>query len=107
MSPSADSRSINVYRFRFDAAASTPGSNDPIGTSGGVSELLRGVGAYPVSHFVFSSLIVVETLDLELSRFDLHPAASMLGSNDPIGTFRVVSAWLCDSRAPQVSRFDL
>ncbi|KIM50027.1 hypothetical protein SCLCIDRAFT_34755 [Scleroderma citrinum Foug A] len=46
-------RLTNISRFEFDAAALTPGSNDPIGMSGGVSKLLRSVGTYPVRSSVF------------------------------------------------------
>ena len=57
-------------RFVFDAAMSTPGSNDPIATLWSVSEWLHHVGAYPVSRFVLLCWI-------DLYRFNFRSSASM------------------------------
>ena len=79
------------------------GSNDPAGTSWRVYEWLGGLGTFQVSRFSVLRLFTVDVLDLERYRYDFHPAASTPGSNNPIGSFRVVSAWLHDSGASQVS----
>ena len=92
-------RLTNISRFEFDAAALTPGSNDPIGMSGGVSKLLRSVGTYPVSVFVFLCWI-------DLYRFDLQFSTSTDWSVDVPVTSGVVLWWLCYAGAFQVSRFD-
>ena len=94
---------IDVCRYRFDAAASTFGSNDPAGTSRRVYEWLGGLGTFQVSRFSILRLFTIDALDLERYRYNFHPAASTPGSNDPIGSFRVVSAWLRNSGASQVS----
>ena len=103
VSVSADSRLIDVCRYGFDAAASTFGSNDPAGTSWRVYKWLGGLGTFQVSRFSVLHLFTVDALDLEHYRYDLHPAALTPGSNDPIGSFRVISAWLHDSGVSQVS----
>ena len=95
--------STDICRVKFDAAASMPGSVDLLATFQVVSGWLHSMGTSQVSHFVFLHLIDADALDLEHYRYDLHPAALTPGSNDPIGLFRVVSTWLRDSGASQVS----
>ena len=83
VSPSGVLRSTDVSRFRFDAAASTLGSNDPIGTSRGVwgiSEWLHRGGAYLVSCLNLQRLVNV-------FRSDLHAATSTPGPMDPMEAF--------------------
>ena len=64
---------------------------------------LRSMGTSQVSLFTVSLLFVIETLDLDLYRFDLHSSASTLGSNDPIGPFQQVPTWLCRAGMHPVS----
>ena len=94
VSPSADSRSTDVCRFRFDAATSTLGSNDPIGTYRGVSAWLGSLGTSQVSHLVFLHCFVTDPLDLGLYRCDLDAATLMAGSMDSVSMFWKVSGWL-------------
>ena len=96
-------RSTNVCRFKFNAAALTPGSVDLLAMFRVVSGWLHGMGTSQVSHFMFLCLIDTDALDLEHYRYDLQPATSTPGSNDPIGSFWVISVWLHDSAASQVS----
>ena len=84
-----------------------PGSMDPMESFGSVSEWLRCAGAFQVSRFDFLCYFVIDTLDLDLYRLDLDGNASMPGSNDPMQTFRVVSAWLRGADPFWVSPFDL
>ena len=98
VSPSADSRSTDVCRFRFDAATSTLGSNDPIGTSRKVSAWLRSMGMHPVSHFDFCGLA-------DICRYSFNAAALTVESNDSISTVWRDSGWLRDVGMSQVSRF--
>ena len=91
------------FLFDFNVAASMPGSVDLPAMFQVVSRWLHGMGTSQVSHFVFLCLIDADVLDLERYRYNLHPAVSTPGSNDPIGSFWVVSAWLHDSTASQVS----
>ena len=106
VSPSADSCSINVYRFRFDAAALTDESNDSVSMFWSFCRWLHGADTFQVSLSIFSHCFVVETLNLELYRYDLNLITSTAGPNDPIGMFQVVSTWLHDSRTSAVSLFD-
>ena len=106
VSPSTVLRSTDMSRFRFDAATLTLGSNDPIGTYGGVSTQLGGVGMSQVSDFIFSCSIDTDVLVLEFYRFDLVLIASTAGSNDLQATLRVVLEWLRESDALWVSRSD-
>ena len=64
VSTSAVSRSTDVCRSRFDAAALAPGSNDPIGTYGVDYGWLCCAGAFEVSGLVILCWIVIDTLDL-------------------------------------------
>ena len=84
----------------------TPGSIDPTGMSGRVSGWLRGAGTYPVSPFDLLRCFVIQTLDPDLYRFDLQSSTLPPGSNDLIQAFQVVSAWLRNPTAFQVSHFD-
>ena len=54
VSVSACFRSINVYRYEFDAAASTDESNDSVSTLWRVTGWLCSAGMSAVSLFVFS-----------------------------------------------------
>ena len=83
-----------------------PGSIDPTGTSGRVSGWLRGAGTYPVSPFDLLHCFVIQTLDPDLYRFDLQSSALLPGSNDLIQAFQVVSVWLRNPTAFQVSCFN-
>ena len=58
---------------------------------------------FQVSRFSILRLFTIYALGLEHYRYDLHPAVLMPGSNDPIGSFWVVSMWLRDSSESQVS----
>ena len=96
-------RLTDVCRCNFGAATSMPGSVDLPAMFQVVSGWLHGMGMSQVSHFMFLHLIDADVLDLEHYRYDLHPAMSTPGSNNPIGLFRVISMWLHDSAASQVS----
>ena len=98
VSPSADSRSTDVCRFRFDAATSTLGSNDPIGMSRKVSAWLRSAGTHLVSHFDFCGLA-------DICRYGFNVAALTVESNDSISTVWRDSGWLHDVGTSQVSHF--
>ena len=67
---------------------------------------LRGSHASQVSPFVSFPPFVIQTLNLELSRYDLDPIASTAGSNNSVSTLSSVSVWLCGTHAFEVSRFD-
>ena len=67
---------------------------------------LRSSRASQVSPFVSFPPFVIQTLDLELSGYDLDPIALTAGSNDSILTLSSVSMWLCSAHAFEVSRFD-
>ena len=99
-------RLIDLYSFDLNPAASTPRSIDPIATFQREFRSLRGPGTSAVSRFALSCWFLIDTLDLDLYRFDLHVDGSTAGSNDPIQTFRVVWRWLHDVLAYPVSRFD-
>ena len=60
---------------------------------------------FQVSHFAVQRF-VTDTLDLDLYRSDLDGNVLMPGSNDPMHTFHIVSAWLCCAGAFLVSHFD-
>ena len=106
VSPSADSHSTDVCRFRFDAATSTLGSNDPIGTYRGVSARLGSLGMSQVSRLVFLRCFVTDPLNLGLYRCDLDVATLTAGSMDSVSTFWKVSGWLRNVAMSQVSCFD-
>ena len=75
-------RLVNIFRSDLHAATSTAGPMDSISTVWIVYGQLRGSRAYQVSPFTFLLLFVIETLDLEPCRFDLHAAALTPESND-------------------------
>ena len=77
----------DVYRCDLDAATSTVGPMDSVSMVWIVYGRLRGSRASQVSPFAVFPPFVVQTLDLELYSFDLHPAMSTPESNDSIGTF--------------------
>ena len=77
---------------------STPGSNDPTGTSRKVSAWLHGAGTHPVSHFDFCGLA-------DICRYGFDAAALTVESNDSISTVWRDSGWLRDVGTSQVSRF--
>ena len=86
-------------------ATLTPGSNDPMETFGGGSAWLHCADMYPVSRFDFWRLANVETLNLDLHRFDFDVATLTPGSVDLPATFRVVSGWPHSMGTSQVSHF--
>ena len=100
---------IDLYSFDLNPAASTPRSIDPIAMFQREFGWLRGPGTSAVSRFALLRWFLIDTLDLDLYRFDLHAAASTSPSNesnDSIGPFRCISAWLHATHAFKVSRFD-
>ena len=102
-------RLIDLYSFDLNPAASTPRSIDPIATFRREFGWLRGPGMSTVSRFALLRWFLIDTLDLDLYRFDLHAAASTSPSNesnDSIGPFRCISTWLCATHTFEVSRFD-
>ena len=99
-------RLTDISRSRFHLAMSTDESNDSVSMLWRVTGWLRGAGMSTVSLFVFSCRFVTDTLDLDLYRSDLDGNALMPGSNDPVHTFHIVSAWLRCAGAFLVSRFD-
>ena len=84
----------DVYRCDLDAATSTAGPMDSILMVWIIYGWLHGSRASQVSPFAIFPPFVIETLDLDLYRLDLDAVASPAGSNDPIGSFRMISAWL-------------
>ena len=102
-------RLIDLYSFNLNPATSTPRSIDPIATFRREFGWLRGPSTSAVSRFALLRWFLIDTLDLDLYRFDLHAAASTLPSNesnDSIGPFRCISTWLRATHAFEVSRFD-
>ena len=99
-------RLVNVFRSNLHAATSTAGPMDSVSTVWIVYGRLRGSRASQVSPFAFLLLFVIEALDLEPCRFDLHAAALTPESNDSIGMFGIISAWLRGADAFEVSHFD-
>ena len=97
--------STNISRLRFHPSTSMSGSNDPTGTSQKVSAWLRGAGTHPVRHFIILRLFVVDTLDLDLYRFNLDSSGSTAQSIDLQATPRRVSAWLSGLGTSLVSGF--
>ena len=80
-------------------------SNDSISTVWRVSGWLHDVGMSQVSHFDFLCYFVIDTLDLDLYRYDLDP--TMLPSpsnepNDPVRRFWIVCGSLHHASALQV-----
>ena len=105
VSPSAFSRSTDVSRYCFDAAAATDGSVDPTAMFRSVSEWLRESGMSQVSPFVFLRYFGTDTLDLDVYRSNLHPATLPSTFDVSVRTFRSVCGLLHDSCASQVSCF--
>ena len=68
--------------------------NISIATFRGILWWLHGPDVFWVSPFTVFPLFIVETLDPDLYRSDLYFSTSTPGSNDPIGTIRVISGWL-------------
>ena len=97
VSPSTFSRSTDVSRYRFDAAALTMGYIDPMKTFGVVSGWLRDVGMSQVSCFVFWRYFVIDALGFDVYSFDLDPVASPPRSIDLQASLRGVSMWLSGS----------
>ena len=100
---------IDLYSFDLNPAALTPRSIDPIATFRQEFGWLRGPGTSMVSRFTLLRWFLIDTLDLDLYRFDLHAAVSTSPSNesnDSIGPFRCISAWLRATHTFEVSRFD-
>ena len=83
-------RIVDLYRFDLDVIASTVGSNGPIQTFRVVWRWLHCAGTYPVSLFDLLHCFVIQTLDFDHYRCDLHPAVSTVGPVGPIATFRSV-----------------
>ena len=84
---------------------STDESNDSIGVFGAVSKWLGELGMSTVSLFVFSHRFIIDTLDLELSRYNLDPTVSPSPSNefnDSVQRFRIICGSLCCTSALQV-----
>ena len=100
---------LDLHRFDFDAAMSTPVSVDLPAMFRVVSGWLRGMGMSQVSRFAFLRYFSTDTLDLELYRCDLDPTASPSPSNksnDSVRTFRGVFGWLRCVSASMVSLFN-
>ena len=100
-------RFADVYRCDLDAATSTAGPMDSISMVWIIYGWLRGSRVSQVSPFAVFPPFVVQTLDLELYSFDLHPAALTPESNDSIGTFQVNYGWLRCAGTSVVSCFVL
>ena len=98
--------STDVCRFHFDTTASTAGSMDPMESFGSVWRWLRGMGTSQVSASAVSRWFLIDTLDLDVYRFDLHPIVSRPGSNDLNQMFQIVCGWLHGTHAYPVSCFD-
>ena len=79
--------------------------NISIATFRGILWWLHGPDAFWVSPFTVFPFFVIETLDPDLYRSDLYFSTSTPVSNDPIGTFRVISGWLRCAGAFLVNRF--
>ena len=100
---------LDLHRFDFDAATSTPGSVDLPATFRVVSGWLRGMGTSQVSRFAFLRYFGTDTLDLELYRCNLDPTVSPSPSNesnDSVRSFRRVFGWLRCVSTSMVSLFD-
>ena len=80
---------------------------DSIWTVWRVSEWLRELGTSQVSRFVILCLFVIDTLDLDLYRFNLDSSGSTARSIDLQATPRRVSVWLRSAGTLQVSPFDV
>ena len=63
---------LDLYRLDLDAAASTPGSIDPIGMFWIVSVWLHGLDVFWVSHFDFYHLLMFIVSNLILLRRRCH-----------------------------------
>ena len=98
---------VDVYRCDLDAATSTVGPMDSVSTVWIVYGWLHGSHASQVSPFAVFPPFVVQTLNIELYSFNLHPAALTPESNDSIGTFRVNYGWLRCAGTSVVSCFVL
>ena len=82
----------------------------PMESFRGISGWPRSVGTSQVSCFVVLSHFVVDALGLEVYRFNIDPItlpSPSTESNDSIRTFWIVSGWLCDAGAFQVSVLDV
>ena len=79
--------------------------NISVATFRGVLWWLHGPDAFWVSPFTVFPFFVIETLNPDLYRSDLYFSTSTPVSNDPIGTFRVISGWLCCAGAFLVNCF--
>ena len=90
VSASAVSCSTDICRLGFDVATLTDGSIDTVSTLWSVYKWLRSADAFQVSLSVFSHWFLIDMLDLDVYRFDLHPIASRPGSNDLNKTSRIV-----------------
>ena len=97
----------DVYRCDLDAATSTAGPMDSVSMVWIVYGWLHGSRASQVSPFTVFPPFVIQTLNLELYSFDLHPAALTPESNDSIGMFQVNYGWLRCAGASTVSCFVL
>ena len=73
---------IDVFRYSFDMAALMSRPMDSILTPWSIYAWLRGSGMSMVSRLAILGCFVVETLNLELCRFDLDPATSVSPSNE-------------------------
>ena len=81
---------IDLYSFNLNPATSTPWSIDPIAMFRWEFGWLRGLGTSAVSRFTLLHWFLIDMLDLDLYRFDLHATASASPSNksnDSIGPF--------------------
>ena len=84
-------------RFDLEPSVSPLTSNISVSTLWtfqGVSGWLHSFGKYPVSHFVLSHWFLIDMLDLDLYRFNLHLIVLTAGSNDPIQVLQGISRWL-------------
>ena len=104
-----DALNLELHRFDLDPITSLSPfneSNDSIGPFWIISWWLHSSGEYLVSHFILSCWFLIDTLDLDVYRFNLHPIASRTGSNDLNQTFRIICRWMCGTHAYPVSCFD-
>ncbi|KIM50829.1 hypothetical protein SCLCIDRAFT_33956 [Scleroderma citrinum Foug A] len=101
--PGFEGFQVDRIAFRFDAATSTLGSNDPIGTYGGVSTWLGSLSTSQVSRLVFLRCFVTDPLDLGLYRFRVaaqcghvpvfHVDGSVYRPNSNVSMGIWVAAW--------------
>ena len=98
--------STDVCRSEFDAAALMPGSMDLPATFRVISRWLHSMGMSQVSLLTFLRYFGTDTLDLDVYRSDLHPAASPSMFDVSVWTFRSVCRWLRCSGMFLVSHFN-